>query len=159
MTNVRQLTIRDMRLREAEQVAGLVMRSFSEFIAPDYNDEGRASFTAFTRPQKLAERHVYEHFTLVAEHGGEIVGMVQVWRPSHLLMLFVDKSFHRCGVARRLLASAIGRIRREEPHVNLLTVNSSPFALEIYTRLGFTVAGPEDRSDGVVCVPMAMRIP
>ncbi len=152
------VTIRDMRHGEADEVSGLVMHSFAEFIAPDYNEEGRANFTAFAQPQKLAERHLSDHFTLVAERGAEIVGMIQVQQPSHLLMLFVDKRFHRSGVARRLLAASINKIRSEQPEVGLLTVYSSPFAVDIYARLGFTVAGAEDRTGGVFAVPMVKRL-
>lgn len=150
--------VRDMKVEEAPQVSDLVMKSFSRFIASDYSDEGRAEIADFARAEKIAERASFGHFTLIAEEGGEIAGMIQVRLPAHVLMLFVDERFHRRGTARALMESAVDRIRACQPEVKSVTLNSSPFAVEAYLRMGFTATGPEKCAGGVVFTPMRLRL-
>jgi ribosomal protein S18 acetylase RimI-like enzyme len=147
-----------MLLSEAEAVSNLVLNTFSTFIAPGYSDEGKLTFTAFVQPQRIVERHNSGHFTLVAESEGMIVGMIQVRRPSHVLLLFVDGQEHRRGVARRLVETALEKICSEEAAVNEVTVNSTPYAVEVYRRLGFEYAGGEESREGIVFTPMVKQV-
>ena len=39
----------------------------------------------------------------------------------------------------------------------LLTVHSSPYAVPVYQRLGFTADGPERQEDGIRYTPMTYR--
>lgn len=152
------LVIRDMRIEDVLQVSALVLRSFSAFIAPGLAEEGQAEILNFARPENLAARHATGHFTLVAEIDEELAGMIQVRCPSHVLMLYVDEKFHRRGIAQYLMQSAVEQIRLEYPEVELITVNSSTYAVTAYRRMGFEAISEELCKGGVVFTPMVLRL-
>ena len=49
-------------------------------------------------------------------------------------------------------------LKREFPELTDVTVNSSPYAVEPYEKMGFAVSGPRDAKGGVISVPMAKKI-
>ena len=58
-----------------------------------------------------------------------------------------------CARARALF-SAVRDFCRTDPAVSRITVNSSPYAVEIYRRLGFTATDAERVTDGIRFTPM-----
>ncbi len=148
-----------MQPGEAEKVFSMVMASFSRYVAPDYRPEGVETFTEFARPANLIERDQTDHLTLIAEADGQLLGMVQLQRPSHVRMLFVAPDMQRQGIGRALLDAALEIATRQHADVTTVTVNSSPYAVEPYRRMGFTVAGPPETKCGVISIPMTKQIP
>ena len=73
-------------------------------------------------------------------------------------MLFVDKAFHRKGIGRELFAAALERIYSEGPMPEMLTVNSSRFAVPFYESLGFVRSEEEKIIHGVIHIPMALPL-
>ena len=53
---------------------------------------------------------------------------------------------------------ALAICRREKPDLVAITVNSSPYAVPIYERLGFRQTKPEQVVDGIRIVPMAVEV-
>ena len=147
-----------MKSEEAEAVASLVIASFSQCVAPDYESDGVEAFTEFARPSNLAERDRTGHTTLVAEAEGRLLGMVQLQWPSHVRMLFVSPEAQRRGIGRALLDAALEILNSESPHATTVTVNSSPFAVEPYEKMGFAVSGPRQSKGGVISIPMTKMI-
>ena len=82
-----------------------------------------------------------------------LAGVAAVRNHSHISLLFVDASCHRQGIARALF-SAVRDFCRTDPAVSRITVNSSPYAVEIYRRLGFTATDAERVTDGIRFTPM-----
>ena len=72
---------------------------------------------------------------------------------SHLCLLFVEKACHRQGIARALF-SALRDHCRTAPDTPRITVNSSPYAVGAYRRLGFRTTGDERTVDGIRFTPM-----
>ena len=60
---------------------------------------------------------------------------------------------HRQGIARALF-SALRDHCRTAPDTPRITVNSSPYAVEAYRRLGFRATGGERTVDGIRFTPM-----
>lgn len=60
------------------------------------------------------------------------------------LGFFVDAAYHRRGIGRRLFAA----MRRDYAH-QVFTVNSSPYAVEVYRHLGFVPTDDEQSVDGL----------
>ncbi|MCY3843732.1 MAG: GNAT family N-acetyltransferase, partial [Acidobacteria bacterium] len=48
--------------------------------------------------------------------------------------------------------------RAAAPDVERVTVNSSRYGVAAYERLGFRQTGPERSVNGIVFIPMAMRL-
>lgn len=150
---------RAVRPGEEAAVSNLVARSFNEFIAPDFAEEGIEEFFNYANPRSLAKRSEGSHFVLVAEADGEIVGMIEVREMSHISMLFVDKAHHGKGIGRELLRLALEHIKSESSPPEEITVNSSRFAVPFYQSLGFAKTSEEKTINGVVHIPMALALP
>ena len=135
--------IRPLREAEIPAASALVRRVFAEFEAPDYAQDGIDVFHRFIAPEALTEQ--FRQDTLA--------GVAAVRNRSHISLLFVDASCHRQGIARALF-SAVRDFCRTDPAVSRITVNSSPYAVEIYRRLGFTATDAERVTDGIRFTPM-----
>ncbi len=140
---------RDMAPGEEQAVLDLVMRGFDELVRPDFSEAGAAEF------QRAASSFVIDHpdghHITVAEHDGVIVGMIDVRDASHICLLFVDADARGSGVGRELVDFAVGG------ESQMITVNSSPWAVPVYERLGFAASGPEVEHNGIRAFPMVRR--
>lgn len=154
-----EVRYRAMHAGEAEAVSALILASFDEFIGPDYEaEEGIAEFRRFAAPEAIAARAAGDHLVRVATVGGALAGMIEIRDHNHVALLFVDKSYQRRGIARGLLESALADARAAAPDVERVTVNSSRYGVAAYERLGFRQTGPERTVNGIVFIPMAMRL-
>ena len=132
-------------------MSSLAREVFDKFVALHYQTEGVAEFHRYASVEALSQRHKSGHITLVAEHSGELVGMLHLREPRHVSMLFVQSSRQRDGIARGLLAAA-GTLAGDTDCE--FTVNSSPNAVSAYERLGFRITGSEQCVHGIRFVPM-----
>ena len=157
--NEHDVLYRAARPGEETAVSNLAARSFNEFIAPDFSEEGIDEFFKYANPRSLKKRSEDSHFVLVAEAGGEIAGMIEIREMKHISMLFVDKSRHRKGIGKGLFRLALDRIKSEESPPESVTVHSSRFAVPFYENLGFVRTSEEKIIYGVIHIPMALALP
>ena len=148
--------LRTMNPGEEVEVSNLVARSFNEFIAPDFPDEGIEEFFRYSNPRALIKRSEGNHFVLVAEAEGTIAGMIEIREMKHVSMLFVDKAFQRRGIGKELLRAALDRIKAGSRPPRKVTVHSSRFALPFYESLGFVRIEEEKIIHGVIHILMAL---
>ena len=127
----------------------LVRDVFMEYEASDYSEEGIEEFLRFLDPVEITEMLDEEKMRIwTCDHNGKIVGMI-AGREDHINLLFVSGKHHRKGIARHLLDIMIINFKPVE-----ITVNSSPYAIEAYRRLGFIETGPEKTENGIRFTPM-----
>jgi GNAT superfamily N-acetyltransferase len=141
---------------EEHAVCRLIARVFDEFVAPEYSPDGIAEFYHYASPQALSERSRTDHFVLVAEDAGALVGMIEMRHHTHVALLFVDQRGR--GIARELFRQAKDRSLAAEPETKAITVYSSRYAVPVYERLGFRAAGPEKSVNGMTFVPMRFDV-
>lgn len=133
----------------------MVWDVFSEFEAPDFSQEGINTFREFINPQSLANEISNNRFKVYCCYDkDDLVGTLAFRDITHISLLFVKKSHHRRGIAKELLRKAIKDIKINNPNVEVLTVNSSPYAVEIYRRLGFNSTDYMQERDGILYMPM-----
>lgn len=127
------------------QALALVERVFMQFEAPDYLPEGTITFRAFL--------HDPEAVALLVFYGAyvedQLVGVLATRGNSHIALFFVEPCFQRQGVGRALFQAA-----REACLLDEMTVNASPYAIEIYKKLGFHALSEEQLKDGIRFTPM-----
>ena len=153
------VTCRMMKPADVEQVSDLVRSAFDEFIGPDYTEQGVAEFHRYADPEAFRERvRGGSHFVMVAEVGGRLAGITEIRDCNHVALLFVGKQFHRRGIAGALFDRALQQARVTRPDVERVTMNSSRYGVAAYEKLGFRQTGPERSVNGIVFVPMAMRL-
>lgn len=129
-----------------QEALDLALRVFMDFEAPDYNDEGIGNFTEFIR-----SRDKTDPLAMYAAYlDGELVGMGATRNGGrHICLLFVDARHHRQGIGRSL----VDAMKRKCPE-QFITVNSSPYAVEIYKKIGFIPTDNEQTLDGIRYTPM-----
>ena len=145
------------RLCRAEEVTAaleLCRRVFDEFVGPDYSRQGRDTFYRVTGPEEnITGWQAGEYVFYGAFKGDALTGAAASRsRGSHIMLLFVDKAYHRRGIARALVEALI-----EDMPGNTLTVNASPYAEKAYERMGFVPIGDKAAADGMTFIPMEYR--
>jgi len=89
---VSSIIYRQIHPSETAAVSFLAREVFDKFVAPHYQTEGVAEFHRYASAEAFSQRHESGHITLVAEHSGELVGMLHLREPCHVSMLFVQSS-------------------------------------------------------------------
>jgi len=139
------MEIRSVTPEELPQALALVERVFMQFEAPDYSEEGVNTFRSLLQDaEKMAALTMYGAF---AE--GMIAGVLAMRGVSHISLFFVESAMQGKGIGRALFSAA-----RAGCPSDLMTVNSSPYAVEIYKRLGFVPLSDEQVKDGIRFTPM-----
>lgn len=142
------------RADRADEVSRLIRRTYDEFVAPDYPEEGNRHFYTFITPEALIDRFSRSgHFILTAADEGRIVGVIAVRDDNHVALMFVDRDYQERGISRELLKRAEQKIAAETDKRET-TVFSSPYAVEIYRSLGFHDVGSLQSRDGITFQPM-----
>ena len=123
----------------------LCWQVFQEFEAPEYSPEGVAAFRASLDDKDRTKRlNFYGAFD-----GDRLVGVLCMRAPQHIGGFFVDGAYHRRGIGRQLFEAMRRNYSRQ-----VFTVNSSPYAVEIYRHLGFVPTDTEQLTDGIRYTPM-----
>lgn len=151
-------TYRLMKIGEETEVCELIIRSFNEFVASSCSQEGIREFLKYAQSNSLLKRSQTNHFVLVATERDKIVGMIEIRDNKHISMLFVDKAYHRRGISKRLVRSSLEISRLHNPNLREFSVNSSPYAVTIYEKLGFFPKSPEQTMNGIRFVPMVLDV-
>ena len=136
----------------------LAWETFAKFDAPDYSGEGISNFHNFVTDDNLHKMFVAGHYQLfVAVYGDTCLGMLTIRERSHISLLFVDGDYHCNGIGSALIKFVSDYVLTEEG-INKLTVNSSPYAIGFYHRLGFRDTHKETVADGIKFTPMELRL-
>jgi len=133
------------------QIVNLIMTVFLEYEAPDYSQGGIETFAAYVNDENVMKNlDMYGAF-----FNDEIIGVIAARNEGqHISLFFVDSKHHRKGVGRLLFSEFI----KDNP-AKVITVNSSPYAVEVYRKLGFVDMDTEQIQDGLRYIPMKYRKP
>eukprot|EP00032_Breviata_anathema_P000436 JZ549211.1.p1 GENE.JZ549211.1~~JZ549211.1.p1 ORF type:complete len:148 (+),score=3.44 JZ549211.1:65-508(+) len=142
--------IRKIEADEVNAALTLVLEVFMEYEAPDYSADGVETFkrTGIENPDYVASLLMYG-----AYDDGRLVGVIATRRNgTHIALFFVKGDYHRKGIGRALFDVVL-----TESKADNITVNSSPYAREVYHRLGFVDTGAEQTVGGVCFYPMIYK--
>ena len=128
----------------------LVWEVFDEYEAPDYEEMGIKTFQHFIEYHAMLDKMESGEMKFWGCYQNSyMVGVIAIRPIQHISLLFVRGQFHHLGVASRLVRMAISDIREDKPEIPYVTVNSSPYAVEFYKKIGFEPLGPEETRDGI----------
>lgn len=133
---------------EIGEATELMWDVFMQFEAPEYSQEGIQMFRASLDDQERnAAMTWYGAFD-----DGHLVGVLCMRKPQHIGDFFVRAEYQGRGHGRRLF----DRMKEDytEQH---FTVNSSPYAVPIYQKLGFRATDTEQVVDGLRFTPMEYK--
>jgi len=142
-------TIKELNIQDLAPALNLVWNVFLEFEAPDYCEEGVEEFKEFIEYDSIRDKLLQSQFNIWACYdNNKIIGVLATRPPCHISLLFVDKQYHRKGIARALFNEMLKHYKTNSGYSEI-TVNSSPYAAEVYHRLGFKDTSAEQIINGM----------
>ena len=123
------MIIRNILENEMNNALDLVWRVFLEFEAPDYTEEGIKEFKKTIDDKDWVNaRDFYGAF----DDENNLLGVIATKDITHIALFFVEGKYHRQGIGKKLYEKILSLNDKD-----FFTVNSSPYAHEIYKHLGF----------------------
>lgn len=144
------MDIRELALQEYAAALDLAWQVFQEYEAPEYSQQGIRNFYETLQDEVFVQMlKVYGAFL-----DGRLVGMLAMRsNGEHIALFFVLGKFHRKGIGKALFERACA-----DNTTGRMTVNSSPYALEVYHHLGFVETAQEQLTDGMRYTPMLCQL-
>ena len=152
------MLIRPLDTADLSACARLLRASATEFIVHESPPEGACTFLRENDEEGirgyLAAGYIYH----VAQAPEELAGFIAIrddGEKSHVFHLFIDKRWHRQGLARRLwdVARAATLARGGS---GAFTVNASNYAVPVYASFGFEPTAPTQCVKGLYFNPMLL---
>lgn len=139
------LLIKSLNDKEIENALGLVWKVFLQYEAPDYTQEGIDEFYKSIHDENyLSMLSIYGAFS-----NEELVGVIATRsNGKHIALFFVDGRYHHQGIGKQLFQTV---------RTNKMTVNSSPYAVPVYRKLGFEAVNTEQVVNGLRFTPLELR--
>lgn len=139
------MEIRKIKEEEMPEALDLTWRTFLEFESPDYTEEGIIEFKkSINDTNWIKDRDFWGAFD-----NEKLLGLIATKDYNHISLFFVDGKYHRQGIGRTLF-NKICNLNTTGTY----TVNSSPYAKEIYEHLGFEYTSSEQCVNGLRFYPM-----
>lgn len=150
--------IRPLKRKDWDMAMQLAWDTFLVYEAPEYDPLGVKNFHEFVKGDELRNMFALGEYRAwgAFDENDVIVGILGIRKFWHISLLFVEPSFHHQGIATRLLKKAFSEAREEG--VTDMTVNSSPYAVGFYHKLGFTDLDHEKITDGIRYTPMSIEL-
>ncbi len=144
------MEIRKIMKEGLPAVLDLVWTVFLEFEAPEYSQEGIDEFKRYIDQQ--AKETTLEIYGAFEEN--ELLGVIATRNErSHISWFFVKKEYHGRRIGRKLFEHIV-----PFSSTDFITVNSSPYAVKIYRKLGFADTAAEQVTNGIRYIPMKYMI-
>ena len=146
--------IRNIDFINIEEAFKLVKNVFMEFDAPDYSKEGIDEVMDDMLENKEFKNlfKTGEQIMIGAIKDNKIIGGLAIGANNHISLVFVDKNNHKNGIAKALINEMV--VRLKDKNVDKITLNSTPYAIGFYQKVGFISTGPEVIKHGVKYTPM-----
>ncbi|MEG0526074.1 MAG: GNAT family N-acetyltransferase [Longicatena sp.] len=124
----------------------LIWNTFLEYEGADYEQEGIQSFHAF-----LMDNEALETLKLYGAYEEEqLLGVIATRdNGKHISLFFVEATYQQQGIGRMLWEYV-----KQNSTCDEITVNSSPYAVSIYHKLGFIDTDKEQVHNGIRFTPM-----
>ncbi len=147
--------VRRVRPYEVKNAMDIALNTFMECESPIVGDEGTRAFLNRIDDQVYIDNCMNGINRIWgAFEKNKLVGMIATKGLSHLYMVFVDKDYHRLGIASAILSKVIDDIKIDNPQIEYVTINSMPLGVKFYHSFGFIDTDKEQVVDGIISTPM-----
>jgi GNAT superfamily N-acetyltransferase len=144
------MEIKPILEKDMKRALKLVWEVFLEFEAPDYTEEGIQTFKSTIDDENwVNQRDFYGAYT----DDDQLLGVITTKDLSHIALFFVDGKHHKQGIGRELY-NKIELLNDKD----FFTVNSSPYAHEVYKHMGFVDTDKEQSVKGLRFIPMRKKL-
>ena len=155
------IVIRKITGKEVESALSLAWEVFLQFEAPDYSPEGVETFKRdiIENPEYLENARQGICPIYGAFDGEKIVSLIGMRSSkTHINLAFTKKEYHRRGIARAIFHYLLQDVLGENPALEAITMNSSPYGKPFYLSIGFLPLSEEQEINGIRFTPMKYRI-
>ncbi len=141
---------------EINDAFSLIWRTFSEFVAPDYTEEAIDNFKKnFIDNINYRDAFIQGNEVMYGAYvKNELAGVLSVRGADFISCVFVDKKYHRKGIAGELLNKVT--LVLKENGVEKIRLNSSPYAVPFYHSIGFKDLAKQQVYQGILFTPMEL---
>ena len=153
---MKDILIRKITADEVDCAMALALEVFMQFEAPDYGPAGVETFKKdiVENPEYLENARkgtcpIYGGFD-----GETLVALIGMRSKTHINLVFTRTEYHRRGIARAIFNYLLQDVTQEDPSLEALTLNSSPYGLPFYLSVGFVPQGEEQTMNGIRFTPM-----
>ena len=153
---MKDILIRKITADEVDCAMALALEVFMQFEAPDYGPAGVETFKKdiVENPEYLKNARkgtcpIYGGFD-----GETLVALIGMRSKTHINLVFTRKEYHRRGIARAIFNYLLQDVTQEDPSLEALTLNASPYGLPFYLSVGFVPQGEEQTMNGIRFTPM-----
>ena len=151
-----EFKIEELKLENLEEAIRVIETTFLKFEAPDYSKDGIENFFKFANYETIKENLNRNMKMYVAKVSEKIVGVIGYRDNSHINLLFVLEEYQHNGIARALYNLVIEKCKQVD--TKKVTVNSSPYAHNVYLKFGFIDTNKMQEVDGIKFYPMYKEI-
>jgi GNAT superfamily N-acetyltransferase len=144
---------------DAEAASALVIRSFNEWVAADWEPAAGEALRGESTPDAMFEKIAAATYTAAAFAGEEMIGFLLMPRATLLAILFVHPQWMRRGVGRALWENARAHLQATCPEARTVELNATPYAVPFYRALGFVPLSAEFVRAGCRITRMACWLP
>ena len=148
--------IEELNLENLEEAINVIEDTFMKFEAPDYLKQGIESFFKFANYETIKVNLSKNMKMYVAKVNEKIVGVIGYRDNSHINLLFVLEEYQYNGIAKALYNLVLENCKNA--NTKRITVNSSPYAHNVYLKLGFIDDNQMQEVDGIKFYPMHKEI-
>lgn len=151
-------SIMPARLDQWDDAMEMAYRVFLKFESKEYGKEGTDSFVDFiTNPKLITMFKNGLYIVYLAMVDEKIVGIISLRSGNHISLLFVDKDYHRKGIAAALIKTVQDNLLRNTEYEKM-TVNASPYGIPFYEKMGFKSTGEQTVIQGMIITPMELYL-
>lgn len=147
------MRIRPIKDTDIPAVAKLMRALSDEFIVHECTVESASSFARENDENGIRSFVGAGMAYSVADMDGKIAGFIAIRENKHVFHMFVDKAFHRQGIAK-----ALWQVAREAAldagNPGVFTVNASNYAMPVYEAMGFVRTASRQCKNGIQYNPM-----
>ena len=148
--------IEEIKIKDLEEALKIVKDTFMKFDAKDYTKEGIENFLKFINYESIKNSLSKNMRMYVAKKNQKIIGVIGYRDNSHINLLFVSERYHYNGIARNLVNLIFEECKKVKTRT--ITVNSTPYAHNVYLKFGFIDKDEIQEVDGIKFYPMYIDI-
>ncbi|GLO63706.1 hypothetical protein MACH09_42140 [Vibrio sp. MACH09] len=148
-----EIKLTDVVAKDLNDIRILAETVNEKHVAPLLNTEGKEALRVALKAdvERVLDKTVYQ--AVKASCNNKLVGYI-AWRDGNYLgQLYVDSSYHGCGIASKLVDEM-----KQRCDSNKITVKASIYALGFYQKVGFKALSEELNINGMRYVPMELEI-
>ena len=143
---------------EIPAMHSLVKKVFLQFEAPDYSTDGISEFLNYIQMDPWVLRMQGGGISIICMSDDLMIGVLEMRKEDHLSLLFVDANYHHQGIASSLWQKALDLVKNNPSEIEKITVNSSPYAVQFYKKLGFVQTMDRQERNGIIFFPMVYEL-